>query len=157
MYWSSLPLKQCLFALALVQTVAADTSDRASGLQFRQSTATATPVTCLDYSSIANLSTIGHNATMRAAYLQAAPDGTDHSVAILNDAELKLPALTKNVELNDQCGNLTTIALEEAANNFTKGIVAQYRVPGSAGTRNQGVLGAVLVGFGVTVGTLLVM
>ncbi|OIW22432.1 hypothetical protein CONLIGDRAFT_687597 [Coniochaeta ligniaria NRRL 30616] len=156
MSWYTVPLQRCIIALSLFQIIvtAAVVSD--ASLTLRQAGApTGTLVTCLDYGSIANLSTIGLNATYRAAYLQAAPDGTDHSVAILNNAEAKLPPLTKNEALNQQCGNLTTIALTEAANNFTRGIVAQYRI--SAGVRNQGGLGLVIVSCLVTLGMFLVM
>jgi hypothetical protein len=154
MYGCNSPLKRCILILSLFQAVVIGTSDVDARLGPRQtSTTTATAVTCLDYASIANLSTIGLNATYRAAYLQAAPDGTQHSANLLNDAEAKLPPLTKNVALNEQCGNLTTIALTEAANNFTRGIVAQYRV--SAGIRNQGVLGSVIIAFCVTLGAIM--
>ncbi|RKU46904.1 hypothetical protein DL546_001850 [Coniochaeta pulveracea] len=126
-------------------------------LHDRQTTTTPSlPVSCLEYSSIANLSTIGLNATLRAAYIQAAPDGTDHSVTILNGAEAKLPPLKVDVALNEQCGNLTSVALVEAGNNFTRGIVAQYRVSG-AGVRGRERAGSVLAGCLVVVGMVLML
>jgi hypothetical protein len=151
MFSSGLPLKWCIFVLSILFAVVTATASVDAALSLRQAGA-ATPVTCLDYSRIANLSTISLNSTYRAAYLQAAPDGTEHSASLLNDAQAKLPPLTKNAALNEQCGNLTTIALTEAASNFTRGIVAQYRI--SAGTRNQGLLGGVVLAFWVTLGVV---
>ena len=49
---------------------------------------------------------------------------------MLNAAQAKLPKLTADVALNQQCGNLTELAFTEAANNFTKGIVAQFTTEG---------------------------
>ena len=156
MAWYSSPLQQLLIALSLCQIVVNAASIADFSLRQRQaSTQPGTMVTCLDYSTIANLSTIGLNATYRAAYLQAAPDGTAHSAAILDGAEDKIPPLTMNAELNQQCGNLTTVALVEAANNFTQGVVAQYRI--NAGMRNRGGLGLVMAACLVTVGMLVVM
>jgi hypothetical protein len=153
--YSSL-VQRCIIAISLFHALVAAASVPDASLRLRQaSTDASTSVTCLDYGSIANLSTIGLNATYRAAYLKAAPDGTAHSATILNDAEAKLPPLTANGVLNQQCGNLTTIALTEAANNFTRGIVAQYRI--NAGVRNQGGIQMVLVASVVALGTILVI
>lgn len=147
-----LSLQRFIIALSLFQIVFAAAIVSDASLQLRQTA----PVTCLDYGSIANLSTIGLNSTYRAAYLQAAPDGSEHTAALLNNAEAKLPPLTKDEALNQQCGNLTTIALEGAANNFTLGIVAQYRIK-NASVRNQGGLGMAVVGCLVALGMVLVM
>ena len=81
---------------------------------------------CQNYATIANLSTIGANSSYRAAFLQNSPQGTYASAAILNNAIAQIPLLTKDVNLNTQCGNLTTVAATEAANNFTRGVVAQF-------------------------------
>lgn len=153
MSWLSLPLRRLIFAVSLFQIVVNAASISDVFIKPRQAgTQTGTLVTCLDYSTIANLSTIGLNSTYRAAYLQASPDGTAHSASLLNDAEAKLPPLTKNEALNQQCGNLTTIALSGAAVNFTQGIVAQYRM--NAGVRNQGGLGIVVVACLVALGMM---
>ncbi|OAG10048.1 uncharacterized protein CC84DRAFT_1081627 [Paraphaeosphaeria sporulosa] len=85
---------------------------------------------CLDYSITANMSTISANSSYRSAFMQKAPVGTIITSRMLNAAQAKLPALTANVALNQQCGNLTELALTEAANNFTKGIVAQFSTEG---------------------------
>ncbi|MCJ1333335.1 hypothetical protein MMC10_010029 [Thelotrema lepadinum] len=93
--------------------------------------ATATPNAftdsqCLKYGTIANLSTIGANSSYRAAFLQNSPEGTYASAAILNNAIAQIPLFTNDANLNQQCGNLTTIATNSAADNFTRGIVAQF-------------------------------
>ncbi|CAI6342281.1 unnamed protein product [Periconia digitata] len=85
---------------------------------------------CVDYSITANLSVISANSSYRAAYMQKAQVGTIATANMLNAAQLKLPALTADVALNSQCGNLTDKALVEAANNFTNGIVAQFTTEG---------------------------
>lgn len=85
---------------------------------------------CMDYSITANMSTISANSSYRTAFIQKAPVGTIITARMLNAAQLRLPALTADVALNQQCGNLTALALTEAANNFTKGIVAQFTTEG---------------------------
>ncbi|KAJ9613275.1 hypothetical protein H2200_003217 [Cladophialophora chaetospira] len=102
---------------------------------------------CAAYSRIANLSTVGANATYRAAYLAASPEGSDPARAPLDTAELQLPALTANKSLNAECRNLTTIAFKEAAVNFTNGIVLQFKIGAvnSAGKTGQSVLGLVTI------------
>lgn len=150
-----LSLSLSLLLALTTQTLALAISPNPTTLNERQATAPL-PVTCLEYSSIANLSTIGLNSTLRAAYLQAAPDGTDHSVAILNGAEAKLPTLKVDVALNEQCGNLTSVALVEAGNNFTQGIVAQYRIS-AGGRRREAAVGSVILGCLAVVGMVLVL
>ena len=93
-------------------------------LAARQASAVANQ--CAQYSTIANLSTIGANSTYRAAFLQASPDGTYASAAVLNSAMAQAPLLARNVDLNNACGNLTALAATAAATNFTQGIVAQF-------------------------------
>ena len=81
---------------------------------------------CYDYSRTANLSIIGSNSSYRSAFLQASPAGTRGNSNMLNDLVKKLPALTKDINLNRMCGNLTTIAKIEAERNYTMGVVAQF-------------------------------
>ena len=85
---------------------------------------------CVDYSITANMSTISANSSYRTAFMQKAPVGTIMTARMLNAAQAKLPALTADVALNQQCGNLTELALTEAAKNFTEGIVAQFTTAG---------------------------
>ena len=81
---------------------------------------------CLNYATIANLSVIGANSSYRAPFLQNSPQGTYTSAAILNNAIAQIPMLMMDVNLNNKCGNLTTVAKFFANDNFTKGIVAQF-------------------------------
>ena len=83
---------------------------------------------CSQYSTIANLSTVGANATYRAAYLAASPEGSDPARAPLDAAIPELPSFKFNKTINDECGNLTTLAFKAAAVNFTEGIVLQFKV-----------------------------
>lgn len=148
-------LQRSLVLVCLFQVAVSAASIRHGPIRFRQASTQTTPsVTCLDYGNIANLSTIGLNSTYRAAYLKAAPDGTAHSASLLNNAQKALPPLTANEPLNQECGNLTTIALAEAANNFTQGVVGQYRI--SAATVNHGELG-MMVALVVMLGMLTVI
>jgi len=126
--FASLLVLLSVFQLA----VAAPGEYPAVELVVRQSTTAATaPVTsCGEYSTIANMSVIGTNSSYRAAFMQKVPVGTIITARMLNAAMLKLPALTADPALNSQCGNLTTIATTEAANNFTAGIVAQFTTAG---------------------------
>lgn len=86
---------------------------------------------CLQYSRIANLSTIGGNSSYRTAFLESSPQGTLANAAMLNGAIAALPPLTADAQLNSACGNLTTVAAEQAAVNFTQGIVAQFTFTGN--------------------------
>lgn len=151
------PLQRLIIAFSLVQIAFTAAIVSGTPLQLRQSNdeTSSLPVSCLEYSSIANLSTIGLNSTYRAAFLEASPEGTDQSAGLLNDAEAKLPPLTANKQLNQQCGNLTTVALEGAATNFTHGIVAQFRI--NAGARNRDGLGLAVTCCLVTLGMVLLV
>jgi hypothetical protein len=83
---------------------------------------------CMDYSMIANYSTIGTNSTYRSAFMQASPLGGDPTTATLDGATKKLPTVKFNKTLNDACGNLTTLAVKEAEVNFTMGIVGGFTI-----------------------------
>ncbi|KAF2690514.1 hypothetical protein K458DRAFT_413297 [Lentithecium fluviatile CBS 122367] len=126
--FASLLVLLSVFQLA----VAAPEKYPAAELVVRQATTAATTptTTCFEYSTIANMSVIGTNSSYRSAFLQKSPVGTIINARMLNAAMLKLPALTANAALNTQCGNLTTVATTEAANNFTAGIVAQFTTAG---------------------------
>ena len=110
---------------------------------------------CLSYSRIANLSAVGLNATYRAAYLLASPEGSDPARAPLDTAELELPTLKFNSSLNAECGNLTTLSTMMAATNFSMGVVLQFRIKavangaGHVGVSVLGVVVGVLLGVGV--------
>ncbi|KAI1385795.1 uncharacterized protein F4822DRAFT_414172 [Hypoxylon trugodes] len=138
----------CVFQ---VTAVAAENADSKTGmlLALRQNTAA---VSCPEYSMVANYSTIGSNSTYRAAFQQSSPLGTFQSNAIMDGATAKLPQFINNKAINDACGNLTQIAITEAANNFTRGIVANFNI--NAGIKNSGELGMVVTMVLATVGVL---
>ena len=83
---------------------------------------------CTQYSTIANLSIVSANATYRSAYLGASPEGSDPARAPLDTAELQLPSFQFDKTINDECGNLTTVAFMGAATNFTQGVVLQFKI-----------------------------
>lgn len=126
---------RCLVLLLSVLQVAAATSDMVQVLTPRQSPSANTllnPI-CENYSKVANLSVIGLNSTYRAAFLRSAPLGTDAASSILDTQSPKFPAMMMDQNLNAQCGNLSTIAFTEAANNFTNGIVADLVIQEAPG------------------------
>ncbi|EPE27893.1 hypothetical protein GLAREA_04684 [Glarea lozoyensis ATCC 20868] len=83
---------------------------------------------CTEYSMIANYSTIGTNSSYRSAFMQASPQGADPTTAILDGATKKLPTVKFDKSLNDNCGNLTTLAVQQAEVNFTMGIVGGFTI-----------------------------
>lgn len=96
---------------------------------------------CVNYATIANLTTVASNATYRSAYLAASPEGSDPARAPLDSAIPKLPALQFDAALNEKCGNLTTIAFEGAEANFTNGIVLQFKINGAPLRIGAGAMG----------------
>ena len=121
-----------LFLLSIfsVAIAASDKFPAAALVQRQNNPTTQNGDGCLDYSITANMSTISANSSYRTAFMQKAPVGTIITARMLNAAQARLPALTADVGLNQRCGNLTELALTEAANNFTKGIVAQFTTEG---------------------------
>ena len=111
---------------------------------------------CAEYSTIANLSIVGGNATYRSAYLAASPEGGDPGRKPLDDAIPKLPALQFDSALNDKCGNLTEIAISAAETNFTSGIVLQFNINSAAqiGASAMG-MAVIMAVFAITVGDIL--
>ncbi len=83
---------------------------------------------CAEYSTVANLSIVAANATYRAAYLKASTEGTDPTTAPLDAALAQLPNFQFNTTVNKECGNLTEVAIEGAATNFTQGVVLQENI-----------------------------
>lgn len=86
------------------------------------------PVSCVEYSRIANLSTIALNSTLRGAFLRSSSLGTFPAAAILDVEPPKLTSLMLDVELNRQCGNLSALAVVEAGRNLTAGTVAGMKI-----------------------------
>ena len=93
---------------------------------------------CTNYARIANLSTVGSNSTYRAAFLRSAPMGTLRAASILDGDIASLPALQMDGQLNGQCGNLTTIAIQAAATNFTQGTVLGFSIQAAVGAELDG-------------------
>ncbi|KAK8058474.1 hypothetical protein PG994_008922 [Apiospora phragmitis] len=108
---------------------------------------TARPL-CDQYAFVANYSAIGANATMRDALANASPHGAD-IVAHVVDAAMKVADyFAHDTAINGLCGNLSMVAGQEAANNFSNGIVADQVVGGKglgAGARAGGGGSLVLV------------
>ncbi|KAK1976511.1 hypothetical protein LZ30DRAFT_692811 [Colletotrichum cereale] len=93
----------------------------------RQTTpAQSTIMSCGEYSRIANLSTVGVNSTYRATFFAASPNGNQFNAEVLDTAIAKLPSVIMDQALNAACGNLTALAIQEAANNFTIRTVLQF-------------------------------
>ena len=91
------------------------------------------PVSCADYSRIANLSTIATNSTLRATFLRSSSLGTFPAAAILDADAPKLMDLMFNVALNQECGNSSAIAIVEADRNLTAGTVAGLKIRDAPG------------------------
>ncbi|KAI0406118.1 hypothetical protein F4802DRAFT_559390 [Xylaria palmicola] len=120
-----------LLSLSSVASAAAVQFRTAVALTPRQSPAAATPaatVSCADYSRVANLSTIALNSTLRGAFLRSSSLGTFPAAAILDRESPRLPGLKFDAALNQQCGNLSALALVEADRNLTAGVVAGLRI-----------------------------
>lgn len=88
----------------------------------------AVPEACAQYSRVANLSAIGANATIRSAFLEASPVGTLFNAALLNRMQQAAGPLARDAQLNQACGNLTAVALQQVGVNFSAGIVGQFAV-----------------------------
>ena len=107
---------------------------------------------CLSYATVANLSTIGTNSTFRAAFQQNSPWGTDHASGVLDGATKTLLPLINNQALNQACGNLTAVAIQQAPVNFSQGIVGEFRIRKETQTGvNNGIDIVVIVAFCVTI------
>lgn len=94
-------------------------------------TVLSTAEACAQYSLVANLSAIGTNSTIRSAFLESSPRGTLFNSALLNVMEANAKLLMLDPELNQACGNLSALALQEVAVNFTMGIVGPFTFTGN--------------------------
>jgi hypothetical protein len=93
---------------------------------------------CTNYARIANLSTVASNTTYRAAWIRSAPMGTLMAASILDKETVQLPAVQLDSQLNKQCGNLATIAIQAAATNFTEGTVLGVPIQDDVGAPPDG-------------------
>ncbi|KAK7723982.1 hypothetical protein SLS64_000315 [Diaporthe eres] len=123
---------------------AAEGSIKVVSRQFTE-TVLSTQAACLQYGMIANMSVVGGNSSYRTVFLEQSQTGTLANSAMLNKAILVAPNLTADVELNQACGNLTAIAIQEAALNFTQGKVAQFTFTGTPGSIVSGPIIIVVV------------
>lgn len=108
----------------------------AAGIMPRQSpTADAAvgPTSCGDYSRIANLTTVAKNTTYRAAFMRSANMGTLKAAHTLDKEASLLMGLQMDAQLNEQCGNLTTIAIADSGSNFTSGTVLGVKILADVG------------------------
>ncbi|KAJ0160799.1 hypothetical protein CTA2_7269 [Colletotrichum tanaceti] len=94
--------------------------------QTAPTTGRTTAVSCGEYARIANLSAVGTNSSYRATFFEASPAGNSFNAAVLDTAIAKLPSVIMDRALNEACGNLTALAIREAANNFTIRTVLQF-------------------------------
>ncbi|KAI3318623.1 hypothetical protein HD806DRAFT_306515 [Xylariaceae sp. AK1471] len=100
----------------------------------------ALPVSCADYSRIANLSTIALNSTLRGAFLRSSSLGTFAAAHILDVESPKLVTLKFDATLNQQCGNLSALAITEAGNNLTAGTVAGMKLLDAPGVATDNIV-----------------
>ncbi|RYP63733.1 hypothetical protein DL770_009314 [Monosporascus sp. CRB-9-2] len=121
--------------------------DDAPALEPRQSpnANTALSPPCQEYAMVANLSTIGLNATYRAAFLRSSPLGTDAASSILDTQSPRLPAMMADAALNELCGNLAIVAAEGAAANFSAGIVVGMEIKEAFGIEPSSPIMPILV------------
>ncbi|OBT72110.1 hypothetical protein VF21_09179 [Pseudogymnoascus sp. 05NY08] len=130
------PLLSATLLLLAPLTLALPSPSPNANLEIRQQQqAPIQTITCADYSRIANYTAIDSNSTLRAAFLQASPQGTDPTRVILDRASVEFTA--KNLKfdqaLNAQCGNLSTVAFREVNTNFSEGVVAGWKVVAPVG------------------------
>lgn len=93
---------------------------------------------CGTYATVANYSAIGANPQMRGAWQNAAAaDGHGDAASdgaafgrLLDTCGRAVGQFAANDAINDRCGNLTEVAHDEAARNFSRGIVADRIVSG---------------------------
>ncbi|KAI1774438.1 hypothetical protein F4818DRAFT_419933 [Hypoxylon cercidicola] len=114
-----------LVLLLSICNIAVAQADVVQALAPRQSpsaAALASPI-CQNYAMVANISTVALNSTLRAAFIRSAPMGTSASIKILDTEKPKIMSMMMDPQLNQQCGNLTQIAIDGAGANLTMGMV----------------------------------
>ncbi|KAK2027510.1 hypothetical protein LX32DRAFT_653888 [Colletotrichum zoysiae] len=112
---------------ALAKAIDIPAAAAAAAVVVRQAApAQSTIMSCGEYSRIANLSTVGANSTYRSTFFAASPNGNQFNAEVLDTAIAKLPSVIMDRALNEACGNLTALAIQEAASNFTVRTVLQF-------------------------------
>ncbi|KAI1407028.1 hypothetical protein F5Y13DRAFT_142117 [Hypoxylon sp. FL1857] len=112
------PFQFLVFLLSICSVAVAQLEPR----QSPSANAINSPV-CQNYARVANLSTVALNATYRAAFLRSSSMGTFAARSILDVESPKLMGMMMDQKLNQQCGNLSQVALDGAAANLTQGNV----------------------------------
>ncbi|KAI1095032.1 hypothetical protein F5B19DRAFT_443108 [Rostrohypoxylon terebratum] len=122
MFRSSFKFLVLLLSICNIAVAQAEVLDALVPRQSPSANAASLPI-CQNYARVANLSTVGLNSTYRAAFLRSSNLGTFDARAILDVESPKLMGMMMDVQLNQQCGNLSQIAIEGAAANLTQGTV----------------------------------
>ncbi|XDG07228.1 hypothetical protein ABKA04_006843 [Annulohypoxylon sp. FPYF3050] len=122
MFRTSFKFLVLLLSICNIAVAQAEALDALVPRQSPSATAANSPI-CQNYARVANLSTVGLNSTYRAAFLRSSNLGTFDARAILDVESPKLMGLMMDVQLNQQCGNLSQVAIDGAAANLTQGTV----------------------------------
>ncbi|KAI0890257.1 uncharacterized protein GGS22DRAFT_11121 [Annulohypoxylon maeteangense] len=122
MFRTSFKFLVLLLSICNIAVAQAEVLDALVPRQSPSAAAAASPI-CQNYARVANLSTVGLNSTYRAAFLRSSNLGTFDARAILDVESPKLMGMMMDVQLNQQCGNLSQIAMDGAAANLTAGTV----------------------------------
>ncbi|KAI2641729.1 hypothetical protein GGS26DRAFT_15021 [Hypomontagnella submonticulosa] len=123
------PFNFLVFLLSICSIVVAQ-DDTVPALAPRQSpTADAiNSPTCQNYAIVANFSTVALNATYRAAFLRSSSLGTFAARDIIDRQKPMYMGMMFDKALNQQCGNLSQIAMDGAAKNLTEGVVLDLKI-----------------------------
>ncbi|KAI1104082.1 hypothetical protein F4804DRAFT_308192 [Jackrogersella minutella] len=116
------PFKLLVLLLSICNIAVANAADSLAPRQSPSAAAAASPI-CQNYAMVANLSTVALNTTYRAAFLRSSSLGTFDARAILDVQSPKFMGMMMDVQLNQQCGNLSQVAIDGAAANLTAGTV----------------------------------
>ncbi|KAI1447786.1 hypothetical protein F5Y02DRAFT_378522 [Annulohypoxylon stygium] len=122
MFRTSFKFLVLLLSICNIAVAQAEALDALVPRQSASANAANSPI-CQNYARVANLSTVGLNSTYRAAFLRSSNLGTFDARAILDVESPKLMGLMMDVQLNQQCGNLSQVAIDGAAANLTQGTV----------------------------------
>ncbi|KAI0381756.1 hypothetical protein F5Y04DRAFT_254283 [Hypomontagnella monticulosa] len=134
------PFNFLVFLLSIC-SIAVAQDDTVAALAPRQSPsadAINSPV-CQNYAIVANFSTVALNSTYRAAFLRSSSMGTFAAINVIDSQKPMYMDMMFDQALNQQCGNLSQIALDGAEKNLTEGVVLGLQIleapgvtPGSA-------------------------
>ncbi|KAI2470074.1 hypothetical protein F4781DRAFT_392271 [Annulohypoxylon bovei var. microspora] len=132
MFRTPFKLLVLLLSICNIAVAQAEAFDALAPRQSPSAAAATTPI-CQNYAMVANLSTVALNATYRAAFLRSSNLGTFDARAILDVQSPKLMGMMMDVQLNQQCGNLSQVAIDGAAANLTAGTVLGLTIADAPG------------------------